>query len=127
MSNEADPPTTDPDQRPKRPKRPVQLFTTGEVMRIIAAAVLAGLAIGYLLARWDGDTLEVLARIFGIVAMLAVLQMIFEARRRRHIMQVRDRLDRIEEKLDSHFDAELVGFNRGYLTCLKDRGQQIDL
>lgn len=94
--------STDPDTHPAThpATRPAPSFSLGEVGRIIGVATVAGAALGYLVAGYDGDTLEVLARIFGSVAMTIVVFMIFEARRRCRIDRVDARLDQLDARLD---------------------------
>lgn len=110
--------TTTTDQAPTT--RRLHLFSLGEVVRILAAAGIAGIAVGYLLQHHDSDSWKSVARILGAVAMTAVLLMIFDARRRFNIEDVRERLDRIEKRLGDQLDAELRGYARAYLDH-KDR------
>lgn len=121
MSPESPSPTTDPTTSAARP---IRLFSLGEVLPIVVTAAVAGIAVGYLLAQWNDQTVEILARIVASVALVTVIVMIFEARRRRHIDRVVERLDRIEARLAAQYDAELVGYNRGYTDCLKDRSHK---
>jgi uncharacterized membrane protein YfcA len=86
--------------------QPVHLFSLGEVFRIIAVTVLAGVAIGYLLANYNDQTPEILARILGAVALTTVVYMIFEGRRRARIDRVDERLDRIERLLDDRLERQ---------------------
>src|SRR5258707_1154167 len=101
--------------------RSAHLFAFSDVARIIGAAVVAGAAIGYLVADYDRETMTNLAPIFASAAVAARRLMISAAGWGGHIDRVEARLDRIETTLAGQLDTELVGYNRGYLDCLKQR------
>jgi hypothetical protein len=100
--------------------RHAKLFGLGEVIRIIGTALVAGAGVGYLLANYDAGTLGILARIASSVALVTVVLMVFEARRRCHIDKLGKRLDRIEALLDNGLERQRQW--RAYADVLSDLG-----
>lgn len=78
---------------------PARSFTLGEVLRIVAVALTAGTAIGYLVSHYSDETLNILARILSIVAITTVIHMIFEVKRRSRIDRVDHELQQIGQRL----------------------------
>lgn len=74
-------------------------FSLGDVLRIAVVVLVAGLALGYLVATYNADTLDGLARIGGSVGLVTAVMLIFECRRRQQLEEIRSLLDeRLERR-----------------------------
>lgn len=92
--------SNDPDKPPPRP------FSLGDLLRVAATTLIAGGALGYLIADYDDDTMHGLARIASSVGLVTVVLLIFELRRRCQVEQVRETLEEVRRLLDERLERQ---------------------
>lgn len=76
-----------------KPARPLSL---ADLLRVAAATLVAGIALAYLIWTFDENTLDGLARIFGVAGLVTAALLYLDALRRREIRQVKAKLDQDE-------------------------------